>query len=105
MRIVSLKECFSSDVQKWFFDNIPNITDYQKEKMREDEMIRFAPFYFMEKGKKVDNILVRFSIIFMLPVLILLIVGLPFNFFITGRWGWEYKFVRWFGKWMRACGM
>ena len=104
MRIYALKKVWDRDVVKWIEKSIPELTPYQKEKIRDNEIIRFAPFYFMERTKKVESIWVRLSAIFLLPVLILLLVGLPFNFLITGRWGYSEK-MRWYGKWVSSCGI
>jgi len=104
MRLYDLQKVWDSDVVKWLEDSIPELTAYQKEKIRDNEIVRFAPFYFMERTKKVNNILTRFSVIFLLPVLILLLIGLPINFFITGKWGYSEK-MRWYGKWVHACGL
>ena len=67
MKIIDLKHVNDSDVIKWMDEHL-KLTSYQKEKIRNDEMIRFVPFYFMERRKKTNNILLRFSIIFMFPV-------------------------------------
>ena len=104
MRLYDLQKVWDSDVVKWLEDNIPELTAYQKEKIRDKEIVRFAPFYFMKRTKKVNNILTRFSVVLLLPVLILLIIGLPINFFITGKWGYSEK-MRWYGKWVSACGL
>jgi hypothetical protein len=104
MRLYDLQKVWDCDVVKWLEDSIPELTDYQKEKIRDKEIVRFAPFYFMKRTKKVNNVLTRFSVIFLLPVLILLIIGLPINFFITGKWGYSEK-MRWCGKWVSACGL
>lgn len=105
MKLVNFKKVWDRDVEKWLEESIPELTAYQKEVIRRDEIVRFAPFYFMERRKKVNNVWLRFSIIFMLPVLLLLIAGLPFNFFVTGRWGWNYDKVKWYSKWVSACGL
>lgn len=104
MRLYDLQKVWDSDVVKWLEDSIPELTAYQKEEIRNKEIVRFAPFYFMKRTKKVNNILTRFSVIFLLPVLILLIIGLPINFFITGKWGYSER-MRWYGKWVSACGL
>lgn len=104
MRLYDLQEVRNSDVVKWLENSIPELTVYQKQKIRDNEIVRFAPFYFMEHTKKVNNVLTRFSVIFILPVLIILIIGLLFNFFITGKWGYSEK-MRWYGKWVHACGL
>jgi hypothetical protein len=104
MRLIDLQRVPDYKVLEWIEKKIPYLTDYQKEKIRL-EMVRFAPFYFMERREKTSSILLRFSIIFMLPVLILLIIGLPFNYFITGSWGYDDGKMKWYSKWVSACGL
>ena len=104
MRLFDLEKVWDVDVERWLEKSIPELTSYQKERIRNDEIVRFAPFYFMRRTKKVNNILTRFSVIFLLPVFILLIIGIPFNFFITGKWGYSEK-MRWYGKWVHSCGL
>jgi hypothetical protein len=103
MNLINLKRVSDYKVQEWLEKKIPELTPYQKQKIYDYEIVRFAPFYFMERRKKTNNIFMRLSIIFMLPVFLLLIVGLPFNFFITGSWG--YKKLKWFSKWTSSCGL
>ena len=104
MRILNLKKAHDLDVQKWIFESIPELTAYQKQKIRDNEIVRFAPFEFMEHTEKVNNIFLRLSIIFIIPVFILLMIGLPINFIITGSWGYNKRFD-WFAKWVRSCGL
>lgn len=104
MRLFGIEKVRCYDVEKWLFDNIPELTQYQKQKIRENRVIDDAPFYFMSETKSVNNVLIRLSIFLLLPVLILLIIGLPINFLFTGRWGYSEK-MRWFGKWTHACGL
>jgi len=103
MNLINLKRVSDYKVQEWLEKKIPELTPYQKQKIYDYEIVRFAPFYFMERRKKTNNIFMRLSIIFMLPVFLLLIVGLPFNFFITGSW--RYKKLKWFSKWTSSCGL
>ena len=103
MKLINLKKVPNYKVEKWLENNIKEMTSYQKEWMRNKEIVRFAPFEFYERRKKVDNILVRLSVVFIPIAWILLAVGLPFNFFATGTWG--YKKLEWFGKWSSACGL
>jgi hypothetical protein len=105
MNLVNLKRVSDYQVIDWLESHIKDLTPYQKEWIRNQEIVRFAPFYFMERRKKVNNIFLRFTIIFMLPVLLLLIIGLPFNFFITGYWGYSDNKMRWYSKWVSACGL
>lgn len=105
MRISNLEKAYNYEVEKWLISSIPELTYYQKEKIQENEIIRLAPFTFMKRAKKVENIMVRLSIVFIIPVLLLLIIGLPFNFIVTGSWGYDQKMIGWFGKWLRSCGL
>ena len=72
--------------------------------IRDYEIVRFAPFQFMKRRKKTNNVLMRLSIILMLPIFILLIIGLPFNYFITGNWGYCPEDLKWYSKWVTNCG-
>ena len=76
---------------------------YQKEFIRSGELVRYAPFEFYEKGKKINNIFVRLSIIFMPIAFIVLVFGLPINFLIKGKWG--YDRLSWYSKWVSAVGI
>jgi len=103
MRLINLKRIDNYEVEKWLEDKIPELTTYQKERIRDDEIVRFAPFYFYKRRKKVNNVFIRLSAIFIIPVFLVLIIGLPFNFLITGNWG--YSGLKWYSKWTNACGI
>lgn len=105
MNLHNYKKASDRDVQEWLEKSIVEITAYQKEKLRDNETVRFAPFEFMEKRKKVNNFWLRLTIIFMPFVWIVLFIGLPFNFLISGRWGYEYECIKWFDKWRCALGL
>ena len=51
----------------------------------------------MEKGKKVNNVFLRLSIILIIPTIAIMVILLPVNFIITGNWGYSYKF-EWIGN-------
>lgn len=102
MKLFNLEKAYSYEVNEWLEENIPDLTKYQKQRIREDEIIRFAPFEFYKKGKKIDNIWIRLSIIFVPIVWLILVLGLPFNFILTGSWGYEE--IKWVSTWLRSCG-
>lgn len=102
MKLTNLKRASDWEVREWLKNSIPELTVYQKEKIR-DEIIQFAPFYFYKKRKKVNNVFVRLSVIFIPPVWIILAISLPFNFIVTGKWG--YNKLEWYSKWISACGL
>ena len=105
MNLVNLKRVNHYDVNKWLEKEIRDLTPYQKQRIWDDEIARRAPFYFMEKRKRSKNILVRLTLIFVPPVFIILAMGLPFNFILTGNWGYSDKSMGWYGKWLAAIGL
>ena len=44
MRLLNLKRVDDFKVRNWIEKSIPELTAYQKEKIRENEIVRFAPF-------------------------------------------------------------
>jgi len=105
MRIIDLEQVDDCDVINWLEKKIPNLTVHQKECIKRDEIIRFAPFYFMKRKQKIDNILLRLSILFVPLVIFILMIGLPFRFIIKGRWGYNSKNMRWYTNWLHSCGL
>lgn len=105
MKLHNLEKVSNYKVQDWLKKSIPELTEYQKQRIRDDEIVRFAPFEFYKRRKKVDNFFLRLTILFIPIVWLLLVVSLPFNFIITGRWGYDYDKLNWFTKWMNSCGL
>ena len=105
MNLHNYKKASDHAVQKWLEGAIVEMTAYQKEKLRDKETVRFAPFEFMEKRKRVNSVWLRLTIVFMPFVWILLFIGLFPNFLINGRWGYEYEKIKWFDKWRCAVGI
>ena len=105
MRLINLEKIHDIDVYRWLDENIPEITQYQKREMREREIVRFNSIYFMRERKKTKNVFLRFSIIFILPVFLLLLLGIPFYYFATGEWGYKHGMMKWYSKWVNSCGL
>lgn len=103
MNLLRYKRANDYEVRNWLINNIPELTKYQEEKIRDEEIIRFSPFYFYKEPKKVNNPLIRLTIIFYPIVWLLLFIGLPINFIFTGKWG--YGGIKWFMRWTNACGL
>jgi len=36
--------------------------------------------------------------------ILLLIISLPLNYFITGSWGYKFKAIDWYTDWASKCG-
>ena len=103
MKLLNLEREGNYEVCKYFKENIPNLTEYQKEKLY--DVIIGAEFDYMRTRKKsTPNIWLRLSIIFLLPVVLLIIISLPFNFLITGKWGYKFDTLEWYTNWAYKCG-
>ena len=92
-------------VNEWLYKSIKELTPYQKRKISEDEIVRWCPYEFFEKRKKVTNLWWRLSIIFFPFVWIYLIFSLPFKFIFTGTWGYDNKFLETYDKWVTNVGL
>ena len=103
MKLHNLQPATDLEVEAWLRESIPELTPYQKSKMMDDEIIRFAPFQFFKVNSKVSNPWLRLTVIFIPLVWLILFIGLFFNFIITGRWG--YSGAKWFYKWTHAVGL
>ena len=102
MALHNLKKTPDYKVREWLEKSIPELTPYQKERIRNDEIIRWAPFDFYERRKPVKSIWWRLSIIAVAFFWVVLFVGLPLNFIVTGNWG--YNKLNWFDTWLNKIG-
>lgn len=106
MRLSQLKRASGHEVEKWLKEEL-KLTDYQKSLLFNEEIIRFSPFEFYERAQKEPaSFLWRLTIVFFPAYFILLTVGLPIRFVVTGRWGYSDKFYDNFhAKWIRKVGL
>lgn len=99
MNFRNIKKASTYEVESWLKKSIVELTPYQKNKMQEDEIVRFSPFEFYKEKEVTSNIWIRLSVIF-LPILWgLLFVFMPLTFIFTGRWGYGKNF-NWILNWM-----
>lgn len=105
MNIHNLQKVNDMEVQEWFLKNIPEISPYQKEKIRDMELFRFSPFTYFKRRKSVNNMFFRLTIILFPIVALLLFISLPFGFIFTGEWGYSYEKLKWFDKWKNSIGL
>lgn len=100
MKFRNIKKASEYEVRKWLKETL-NLSDYQQEKLWREEIIERAPFYFFKRKKYQPNIWLRLSIVLFPFVWLLLFIGLPFNYIITGRWGYGKRWnfiVDWVDK-------
>lgn len=101
MKLHQLQRTSDYKVREWMVKEL-ELTPYQKNKLYQHETIRFAPFYFYERRQKEKvSILWRFTIMPFLICTLILFIGLPFTFLVTGKWGYSQKvYDNFYGKWM-----
>ena len=93
MNLSRLKPASDCDVMEWLEKKIPNLTPSQKEKIHDDEIIRFAPFDFYEpRAKEKISFLWRLTIILIPFYFVGLLSFLPIKMIFTGKWGYGRKF-------------
>jgi len=100
MNLHNLQKVPDYKVKKWLEESIRDLTPYQKQKMFDDEIVRWSPFEFYEKRKVVSNFWFRLTIIFIPFVWLILAIGLPVKFIISGQWGYEKKTIQWYDTWI-----
>lgn len=90
-RLSRLKQASDYKVEQWLIEEL-KLTPYQKEILRNEELVRFSDFYFFEqREKEKSNIFWRFTLPFYGVFLLLLIIFLPINFLFTGKFGYKNK--------------
>jgi hypothetical protein len=93
MKLTNLRPASNYEVREWLEKTIKELTPYQKEWIRNEEIIRFAPFKFYKRRKTEKvSILWRFTIIAFPIYLVIIFSFLPIKMIITGEWGYGQKF-------------
>lgn len=102
MELHQLERASDYQVKEWLVKEL-QLTPHQKSKLTAEEIIRWAPFKFYKKRQEEkSSILWRLTIIPYLIFLLILFIGIPFVFLITGRWGYGSNFYdNFLAKWMQ----
>jgi|ERR1700741_354872 len=105
MKFSYLRRASDHEVEKWLTESL-DLTAYQKEKLRDREIVRFSSFYFYKTQKKEKvSVLWRLSIIIYPVYYLLAVCFLPIKWIFTGTWGYGRNFVDNFhSKWTRKLG-
>ncbi len=107
MRLSRLEEASEYEFREWMEKSNLNLTPYQKEKLRDSEMLRHSPYYLYKKPKAESvSFLWRFTLI-LFPIYLLIIIVLnPIKWIFTGKWGYGQTFLDKFHyKWVRKLGL
>lgn len=91
MNFRNIKQASNYEVKKWLIKEL-KLNNYQIQKLNRESIIRDSPFCIFKEKNYQSNIWLRLSIILYPIVVLLLIIGLPINYIITGRWGYSSKF-------------
>lgn len=103
MQFNQLKEATPQDVRQWIENNIPELTNYQKQEIVDEEIGRWTDelVFFKYKQSKKVKFWWRLTVIFFPFAWAMLFIGLPFNMILTGKWGYHKKFVgKFWSSWM-----
>lgn len=103
---INLQKASIYDVREWLRENI-NLTEYQKQKLLELD-IRDTNLCFYKKTKKTTSVLLRLTIIFIPIVFLLLVLGIPINYLLTGYWAYDVrnnKLILKIYNWLGALGL
>lgn len=94
-----LKEMSSLEIQKTLKDEL-ELTKYQSEKLRDLIYEKRNVIKFFEyKPKAKAGVLMRMSIVFVPFVLVIMILGLPFNYIRKGEFYYRIDWIiKWFNK-------
>ncbi len=100
MNFSNLHKAHDYEVNTWLADRL-SLTPYQMDILRTKELVRCGPYrFYKQRQKEPVSILWRLTLIFVPIYWIIMFIGLPINFTITGRWGYSQTFVdKFHGPW------
>lgn len=107
MNFSNIKPAKDYEVENWLRESL-NLTEYQKSKLLQDEIVRWAPFeFYKERSNEKATPLWRLTL-FLFPIFwIILFIGLPIVFIIKGKWGYNDSFalIRFYHFWCRKLNL
>lgn len=66
------------------------------------DCLRGSDLEFYKKELIKTPILIRLTLPFALIIMLILLIGLPVNYIICGKWGYKWK---WLSNWLRMLGI
>ncbi|AMR34175.1 hypothetical protein A0256_23340 [Mucilaginibacter sp. PAMC 26640] len=100
----NLRKASHFEVQDWLIKEL-ELTPYQKSKLYDKEIVRFSPFDFFKYKRKTKSLLWRFTLPIYPVIWVLLVISSPIVYLITGRWGYETRYIQWFRNWAYNLGL
>jgi hypothetical protein len=100
MQIINEKRISERDAALLLKETIPHLDDMPLEML--EYYLSDTGLIFYERKAVVKPLLFRLSIIPALVLWLVLFVLLPFNFIVTGVWGYE---IAWIREWFRALNL
>ena len=106
MNLTNLKPAADHEVQKWLEESL-ELTQYQKSLIYNNELIRWGPFdFYKDRNKEKSSGWWRLTLLLFPIYWILLIVAMPLKFIMTGKWGYNQKFVdKYYHSWCRKLNI
>ncbi len=79
-----------SSVREFIENGVPEMSEEQKKKINYEHIVKNSPFVWLEDKPKVKvHPLMRILLIPYLVIFLLMVIMLPINFLIVGRWGYS----------------
>lgn len=95
MKYNNLKKVSDREIKKWIIENFPEISSYQKDWLKKSNFVEGSPYEFFENETKKVGFWIRFTMPLFFIVYLVLMLFLPINFLIKGRWNYgNLKFMQ-----------
>jgi hypothetical protein len=108
MKLSNYKRANRLTVKKWLVDEL-NLTPIQSEKLSDyyaNGILDNCRYEFFEwQPQKSKNLLWRLTAIIVIPYMIIMLLGMPIKYLITGNSYYGRKTMDFHRKWMKNCGL
>ena len=106
MKLSNLEPASDLEVKQWLMKSL-DLSVYQKEILSRDEIVRFSKFEFYKQRKRIKTPPIWRLTLPLYPIfLLLLIIGNLFKWVITGKSGYNQKFLdKYLYSWQRKLNL
>ena len=103
MKMTNIDRVSNSEFNEWLCCNIPDITADQELLLTELLTDRACPYFFYKKYEPKAHLIMRFTLFPFILFWLLLVLSMPINYLITGRFRYNNsKLMEFFEKWLNA---